>query len=122
MELEGRIEYIDGPPIGIDRVDVDQCSTGPGGTVYIRDEDNRAKILASYTYTEENAELIATSFKVAKMARDRGYDPLEAVKALPALLDFVETFHSFEFGVDDPESFQGTIETSIDLLNEISQS
>lgn len=120
MDLEGQVQYVSGPPICIHHdAGLDNYSTGPGGTVFIRDEDDRAKVVASYTRSMENAELIAIAFKVAKMAQEKGYDPIDALRGLPTLLNFVEKYEDFEFGVDDPEEFENVVDAAKSFINQI---
>jgi len=118
MNLEGRVQYVSAPPVSIHDAGLDHYSTGPGGTVFIRDEDGETKVVASYTYSMENAELIATAFKVAKKAQEKGYDPIDTLRALPALLDLVEEYENFEHGVDDPEEFHDAAKSLINQIEE----
>lgn len=121
MDLEGQVQYVSGPPICILDAGLDNYSTGPGGTVFIEDESGGAKVVASYTHSMENAELISTAFKVAMKAQEKGYDPIDALRSLSALLDLVEKYEDFEFGVDDPEEFENVVDTAKRLISRIEE-
>lgn len=114
MNLEGQVLYVSGPPNSVHRAGVDSYSTGPGGTVFIRDENDITKILASYTYSLENAEFIATAFKVAKRVQEKGYDPIDALRGLPALLDIVKEYEE----VDNLEDIHRIVNAAKDLTNQ----
>ena len=92
LTLEGKVGYVSGPPISLSRAGITHRISGPGGTVFINPEEEKkgAKILASYTYNIENAELIATTFNAAKLVKKRGIDPIEAVSVLPALVEYLQ--------------------------------